>query len=69
MALPVRRLAVPPIVKKYPNGDLPLDVLVAIKPYGYLYRTAAASYTAMKKAAKKDGVVIVPPPPPEPEED
>ena len=60
MALPVRRLAVPPIVKKYPNGDLPLDVLVAIKPYGYLYRTAAASWTAMKKAAKKDGVVLKP---------
>ena len=60
MALPVRRLVVPPILKKYPNGDLPLDILRPIKPFGHLYVTAAASWTAMKQAAKKDGVILKP---------
>jgi LAS superfamily LD-carboxypeptidase LdcB len=60
VALPVEKLRVPPILKKHPNGDLPLELLVKIKPYGWLYKTAAASWTAMKQAAKKDGVVLKP---------
>jgi LAS superfamily LD-carboxypeptidase LdcB len=60
VALPVRSIRVPPILKKHQNGDLPLELLVRIRPYGWLYKTAAASWTAMKKAAKKDGVVLKP---------
>jgi LAS superfamily LD-carboxypeptidase LdcB len=60
VALPVEPLVVPSTLKKYPNGELPLQLLVAIKPFGFLYRTAAESWTAMKHYAKKDGVILKP---------
>lgn len=58
--LPVKRLILPKALIGQPNGKLSPDLLTAIRPSGYLYRTAAASYEAMKRAAKKDGIVLKP---------
>lgn len=58
--LPVRRLIIPPALKAHKNGEIPLTLLAPIKPFGYLYTTAAASWQAMKRAAKDDGIVLKP---------
>ncbi len=59
-SLPVRRFVLPTGLKGQQNGKLSPDLLTAIRPSGFLYLTAAASWAAMKKAAKLDGVVLKP---------
>jgi LAS superfamily LD-carboxypeptidase LdcB len=60
MSYPVRRFILPKELANQKNGELTPDVLVAIRPGGYLYKTAAASWDAMKRAAKRDGIVLKP---------
>lgn len=59
-SLPVRKFVLPQGLKGQENGKLSPDLLVAIRPSGFLYKTAAASYHAMKKAAKDDGIALKP---------
>ena len=58
--LPIRRLTLPKELAGQRNGELNPALLVEIKPGGYLYKTAAASWAAMKRAAKLDGIVLKP---------
>lgn len=58
--LPIRRLTLPKELAGQINGELNPALLVAIRPSGYLYKTAAASWTAMKRAAKLDNIVLKP---------
>ena len=58
--LPVRQFRKPVGLIKQENGRLDPALLVPIKPFGHLYKPAAASWQAMKQAAKKDGVILKP---------
>jgi len=56
MIYPVSKYVVPAELNGVPNGDLPPEVLSAIKPYGQLYWKAACAWRAMLKAADADGL-------------
>lgn len=58
--LPIRPFRKPVGLLKAENGKLDPALLVAIRPSGHLYVSAAKAWQAMRQAAKADGVMLKP---------